>query len=255
MPKNDIGGFFVSLGLNIDKNSFETGNRLIDGVGNSFNKLIGSARNAAMVLTGTAIATGSVESASYKTATALGVTTEALDVWKASAKIAGVSADSLVSSISKIAGVQNRIKYDGSGLEQLQSQLDKLNMSYSEIQNLSADKATQKILEKAKSMLNGNNTAEIAAYVEDILGAGARDFLIKTNRRGMSISAALAEAGNRVYTNSETNENAQNFITEVRLLKQVSESMTNLLGSEVANQLTEYALACLLIIESVKLLK
>lgn len=240
MPKNDIGGFFVSLGLNIDKNSFETGNRLIDNVGNSFNKLIGSARNAAVVLAGTAIATGSVESASYKTATALGVTTEALEVWRASAKIAGVSADSLVASIGKIAGVQNRLKYDNSGLPQLQSQLDKLKMSYSEIQNLSADKATQKILEKAKSMLSGNNTAEIAAYVEDILGAGARDFLIETNRRGMSISAALAEAGDRVYTNRETNENAQNFITEVRLLKQASESMSKLLGSEVADQLTGY---------------
>ena len=63
MPKNDIGGFFVSLGLNIDKNSWETGNRIVDGMGNTFNKLIGTARNAAVVLAGTAVATGTIESA------------------------------------------------------------------------------------------------------------------------------------------------------------------------------------------------
>ena len=51
MPKNDIGGFFVSLGLALDKASFETGNRYIDGVTNGLNKLIGTARNAAVVLT------------------------------------------------------------------------------------------------------------------------------------------------------------------------------------------------------------
>ena len=90
MPKNDIGGFFVSLGLNIDKNSWETGNRIVDGMGNSFNKLIGTARNAAVVLAGTAVATGSIESAAYKTSVALGVTTEKLDLWKTSAKIFAV---------------------------------------------------------------------------------------------------------------------------------------------------------------------
>ena len=78
MPKNDIGGFFVSLGLNIDKDSFETGNRLIDGVGNSFNKLIGSARNAAVVLAGTAIATGAVESQAGKLASEIGISTDEL---------------------------------------------------------------------------------------------------------------------------------------------------------------------------------
>jgi hypothetical protein len=56
----------------------------------------------------------------------------------------------------------------------------------------------------------------------------------------MTIDQALGEAGNRVYINSETNANAQDFMTEVRLLKQASESMSKLLGSEVADQLTDY---------------
>lgn len=241
MPKNDIGGFFVSLGLNIDKDSWETGNRLIDGVGNSFNKLIGSTRNAAVVLAGTAAITGQLETAAYKTSQALGLSTEALDVWKASAKIADVNADAIVSSLRKISSVQARIKYDGSGLSQLQSQLDKLQMSYAEIQDMDAGQATQKILEKAQYMLNnGSNMLEVAAYVEDILGAGARDLLIDLDRRGLSVKQGLAEGQSKTFTNSGTNAEAQNFMTEVRLLKQAAESMSKLLGSEVANQLTDY---------------
>ena len=239
MPKNDIGGFFVSLGMNIDKNSFETGNKLVDGMGNAFNKLIGSARNAAIVLATTAVATGKVESASYKTAAALNITTEALDVWKASAKIAGVNADSLVSSISKIASVQNRIKYDGSGLTALQTQLDKLQMSYAEIKDLSADQATQKILEKAQSMIKGDNAAEIYAYVEDILGAGARDFLIEIVRQNTSVAGMLGKGQATQLTTAADNQKANDFRAEASTLQVELESMSKLFGDSVAGALTD----------------
>ncbi len=240
MPKNDIGGFFVSLGLNLDKNSFETGNRLIDGVANSFNKLIGSARNAAVALGTTAVATGAIESSAYKNATALGITTEALDLWKASAKIAGVEANALISSISRISNVQNRIKFDGSGLSQLQSQLNKIQMSYAEIMDLSADEATAKILEKAQSMLDGTNTAEIAAYVEDILGAGARDLLIELDRRNIKLPQLQAEAKKTIFTTSADNEKGSNFIKEGNTLKTELESIGKLVGDSVGGKLTPY---------------
>lgn len=238
MPKNDIGGFFVSLGMAIDKNSFETGNKLIDGIGNSFNKLIGSARNAALVLGTTAVATGAVESSARKTATALGITTEALDLWKASAKIAGVNAESLVSSIGKIAGVQNRIKYSGSGLDALQTQLDKIRMSYSEIKDLSADEATAAILTKAQGMLNGSNTAEIAAYVEDILGAGGRDFFIEMVNKNWSISDIQGIAGKTIFTTAQDNQNGANFMTEVNTLKVEAQNLSKLFGDKIAEELT-----------------
>ena len=240
MPKNDIGGFFVSLGLNLDKNSFETGNRLIDGVANSFNKLIGSARNAAVALGTTAVATGAIESSAYKNATALGITIEALDLWKASAKIAGVEANALISSISRISNVQNRIKFDGSGLSQLQSQLNKIQMSYAEIMDLSADEATAKILEKAQSMLDGTNTAEIAAYVEDILGAGARDLLIELDRRNIKLPQLQAEAKKTIFTTSADNEKGANFIKEGNTLKTELESIGKLVGDSVGGKLTPY---------------
>ena len=122
MPKNDIGGFFVSLGLNIDKQSFETGNKLIDGIGNGFNKLIGSARNASVVLAGTAIASSKVESSAYRQSVAMGISAESLEAWKASAKIAGIDANGLVTAMSRMAEVMNHLQIDGT-IEEVNSPL------------------------------------------------------------------------------------------------------------------------------------
>ena len=246
MPKNDIGGFFVSLGLNIDKNSFETGNRLIDGVGNSFNKLIGSARNAAVVLAGTAIATGTIESTSYKTAEAIGISTEALELWKATAKIAGVDANGLVSQMGKIADVMQRMKIDGSGLQDFAKKLGELGIVVDDFDlermlNLSPDDFMKEVLNYGHTALtNGADKTTVQQIIKDILGQEGMNLFINLERRGMTIGQGLNEAGQRIYTNNETNENAQEFMDEVRLLKQASESMSKLLGSEVADQLTEY---------------
>ena len=246
MPRNDIGGFFVSLGLNIDKNSFETGNRLIDGVGNSFNKLIGSARNAAVVLAGTAIATGAVESQVGKLAEQIGVSTETLELWKATAKIAGVDANGLVNSMNKVANVLQRMQIDGSGLGDFAKKLGELGIVTADIDiekllNLSPDELMKEVYQYAhEALAGGADKTQVQQILKDILGTEGMQLFIDIERRGMTIDQALGEAGNRVYTNSETNANAQVFMTEVRLLKQASENMSQLLGSEVADQLTGY---------------
>lgn len=246
MPRNDIGGFFVSLGMNIDKNSFETGNRLIDGVGNSFNKLIGSARNAAVVLAGTALATGAVESQVGKLAEQIGVSTETLELWKATAKIAGVDANGLVNSMSKVSEVLQRMQIDGSGLGDFAKKLGELGIVTADVDiekllNLSPDELMKEVYQYAhEALAGGADKTQVQQILKDILGTEGMQLFIDIERRGMTIDQALGEAGNRVYTNSETNANAQDFMTEVRLLKQASESMSKLLGSEVADQLTGY---------------
>lgn len=176
MAKNDIGGFFVSLGLNIDKDSFETGNRLIDDVGNSFNKVIGAARNAAAVLAGTAIATGAVESQTAKLAAEIGISTEALELWKATAKIAGVDANGLVGAMSNIANVVQRIKLDGAGLEDFAKKLGELgivteNLDMEKLLNLSPDELMKEVYNYAhEALINGADKTMVQQIVKDILG-------------------------------------------------------------------------------------
>lgn len=246
MPKNDIGGFFVSLGLNIDKNSWETGNRIIDGMGNSLNKLIGTARNAAVVLAGTAIATGTVESTAYKTSVALGVTTEALDLWKASAKIAGVDANGLIGSMGQLANVMNHMKIDGSGLEQFSKKLGELGIVTDKVDiakmlEMSPDELMKEIISKAQEAVkNGNNLTQVSTIVGDILGESGMNFFIELQRQGKTIDEFLAGAGGTVFTNSASNAKAADFAVEINTLKTTSESLTKLLGSEIGGELTGY---------------
>lgn len=269
MAKNDIGGFFLSLGLNPDKNSFETGNKLIDGITDSFNKLIGTARNAAVVLTGTAVAAGVVESASYKTSAKLGISTEALDLWKASAKIAGVSADGLVGSMGRLADVLNHMTIDGSGIEAYSEQLWKLGLGVEDIMDLSPEKAYEKIIataqakaEEAQKKITAatNRLAEnpqdagaqaalreaqrekqnVTVAVGDVLGDEGQNFFIELQRQGKSIEEFLYGAGKTVFTDAESNQKAAEFAVQANTLKAEIESITKLVGSEMGGVLTPH---------------
>lgn len=237
MAKNDIGGFFVSLGLNPDKNSFETGNKLIDAVTTSLNKLIGTARNAAVVLTTTAIATGSVESANYKTATKIGLTTEKLNELKAAAKIAGVNADGLVGSVGKLANVMNRLTIDGSGLEAFSQQLAELGMGVNELMGMDPDQAFAKIIETAQGKLDGTNMTRITTIVGDILGDAGADFFVELERQGKTIDQFMAGAAATQITTTADNQNSQNFAVEVRTIQTKLESISKKLGAEVGKGL------------------
>ena len=123
MSSNDIGGFFVSLGLKTDKNSFKSGVTAIDAVSAGFSKLIGIARNAAVVLATTAVASSKVASEEYRTAELIGISTTALDKWKAAASNAGVSSNGLIGSMGKLADIVHGLSFGGEGFEQYANQL------------------------------------------------------------------------------------------------------------------------------------
>ena len=274
MPKNDIGGFFVSLGLNPDKASFETGNKLVDAVGNSFNKLIGAARNAAVVLAGTAVASGMVESAAYKTAEKIGISTETLDLWKASAKIAGVDANGLVSAMGNLANVMGRMRIDGAGLEQFSKKMAELGLVVDKVDiakmlDMAPDELMTDILRKAqeasakvkkevadanKELAKNPKSADaqkrlrdaqkeqqrISIIVGDVLGEAGQDFFIALQQQGKTIDEFKAGAGRTVFTTAADNQKGANFAVEVNTLKTEIESASKLLGDAIGGELTKY---------------
>ena len=245
----DIGGIFYKLGLDTDKNSFETGIKLVDTVGNSLNKLIGTARNASVALLGISIATGQVESANFKTAAHLGMTTEALDKWKAAAKIAGVSADGLVSSMGDLSYTMNNIRL--TGIEKYADSLADLKMSTKDLQDangkwLGTEEAYIRIIEHAQKLYNETDDPQkrlqIINALQKTIGSTGADFFIDiTAHQGKSIRDFLIGAGDTVFTTTESNKNAADFATEINTIKTSVESISKLFGSEVANKLTPYA--------------
>ena len=237
MAGNDIGHFLVKLGLQPDKNSFETGNKLIDTVSTSLSKLIGTAKNASVALATTAVVTGKVESANYKTATAIGITSEKLNTWKAAAKIAGVNADGLVGAMGKLSNVMNHMTIDGSGLKAYQEQLLKLGLGIDELMNMSPDAAFAKIFETAHAALDGTNMTRITAIVGDILGAEGQNFFIEMERQGKTIDQFLAGAMKTQLTTNADNQKSADFAAEVGTLQTTMESISKKLGAEVGGGL------------------
>lgn len=229
-----LGDFFLRLGILPDKNSFETGNKLIDSVSNSMFKLMGTARNTAAVLATTAIITGKIESAELKTASALGISTKALDTWKAALKIAGGDANAFISSMSALDTKLAKLRIDGTMDKGLATNLGLLGLNYGEIAEMDADTRTQKIIEAAK-MLDDQKKASI--IVGDILGSAGRDFYEYMRLTGQSLNQVLGKAEGSIFTDENSKLDALGFTTEWNTFKTSTESILARIGSDLGKEL------------------
>lgn len=243
----DLGGLFFQLGLVPDKNSFETGYRMIDGTVNKFSMLIGTARNAANTMIAFANDAGKADSALYKTSMRLGVTAEVLGTWKAAAKIAGVSADGLVSSMEELNyALHNQW---GEGLDKYSKQLAKLGLGLDDLKDkegnfLTGDKAVKKILEYTLTQYKAAGTNEeklkIGYALSDALGESMFDLFTELIRSGMSVDELLAKAGKTQFQTPEGMEASQNFRMEWKTLEESLQSLSNYFGGELGKNLVGY---------------
>lgn len=241
MAQNNIGDFYVRIRSEIDQGSFETSNRLVDNVGNSFNKLTGSARNAFNVLGNITLQQAQIGSSSYDLSTKLNIASESLDLWRATARLTTGDAKALDSALSKLSHVKLHLDYDADGLSALQKQLDKIGLGYGEIADLDADKQLEAILEHARKLVvdSGRDKAQIAEYVKDILGPGAQQAFIKIVESGMSVSGYLeGKAGSKILTTPEDNKKVAEFQTELQELQTEIDATKKLLGADIAKLLT-----------------
>ena len=240
MPKNSIGDFVVTIAAEVDKASFETSNRLVDNVGNSFNKLTGSARNAFNVLGNITMQQTQLGGSTYDLATKINVASEALDLWRATARLTTGDAKALDNALSKLSYVQLHLNYDAAGLNELQAGLNKLSIGYGEIENLSVDEQLDYILEQARKLVvdKGENKATIAQYVKDLFGPGAQQALLSIIDSGMSVESYKAtEAKPKILTTAKDNENSAKFQKELRELQAEYDATKKLLGSNIATLL------------------
>ena len=147
----DIGGFFATLGLVVDKNSFETGNKSIDGAVNKLTSLAGTVRNVSAILGAYAVATGKIEAAELRNAAALGIEVEKLNQWKTAAKLAGVSANGLVDAMSKLESSYQDLKMGRADIG-LAEDLAQLGLNYNDVADMGADERLAVVLKTAATM-------------------------------------------------------------------------------------------------------
>lgn len=244
MPKNDIGGFFVSLGLDVDKNSFENGQKSVDSVSVSLNKLIGTARNAAVVMAAYKGIAGAVDQSkesldNLNQADIFGSSAEKLNVWRAAAKIAGADANSLISSIGKLANVMNHLTIDGSGLEAYSEQLGKLELGIDQLEGMDPADAMQKIFEAAQTKLDGSDEMKLqmTTIIGDILGDAGQELFVTLARNNQSIGSWLTGAATTQYQTNEGMEQSANFAQEVSKIKETVSSIKKAIGDNLAGVL------------------
>ena len=242
MPKNSIGDFFVTIASVIDKASFETSNRLVDGLGNSFNKLIGSAANAANTLAQTTLDTAKVGDSVQKLSAAWDISTESINLWRATAKIATTDAKSLDNALSKLSDVQNSMR-NGAGFDAFSEGLSMLAMSYDDLDGLDIDKQLETILNHAlKLNITGDiATTDIALQLENLLGQGARETFLKLVAGGFKDVASYQneKVTSRIFTSNEDYLNLEKFQEQVNIFDQSIDSLKTLFGSTLAKNLTD----------------
>lgn len=232
MAERTGGGFGIHLGLKTDKNSFQEGIKQIDNTQNAVIKLVGTIKNAApLLIAGTA---GVVETAELKASKAIGIASNELAAWKASAAAAGTSASSLVSEMTSLEQKMQGLKLGrvDTGLAQ---NLGFLNIGYGDFANMDATQRIKVVFEKAEGM---EDQQKAALLIQNILGSASADYYRYLQLSGKSLDSQLIAAQKLVFTNDDSKKKAMLFNAEIKKFGGAVKEMTMLYGSELGGALT-----------------
>ena len=232
MAERTGGGFGIHLGLKTDKNSFQEGIKQIDNTQNAVIKLVGTIKNAApLLIAGTA---GVVETAELKASKAIGIASNELASWKASAAAAGTSASSLVSEMTSLEQKMQGLKLGrvDTGLAQ---NLGFLNIGYGDFANMDATQRIKVVFEKAEGM---EDQQKAALLIQNILGSASADYYRYLQLSGKSLDSQLIAAQKLVFTNDDNKKKAMLFNAEIKKLGGAAKEMAMLYGSELGGALT-----------------
>ncbi len=237
MSSENIGGFFATLGLQVDKNSFEQGDKALSSSTNKISALVGTARNVAAVigvLGGYATATAKIEAVELRNAAALGVDVERLNDWKTAAKLVGVNANGLIGAMQKLETSYQALK-SGTADTELAKNLSYLGLNYNEVADLSADERLKVVLQTAKAM---EDQGRAAYLINKVLGQTGLDFYESMKLSGMTVDELLKKAGSINLTDKADYEKANNFSNELNETKARMEALSKSFGSKLSADFT-----------------
>ncbi len=230
----NIGGFFVSLGLVTDRKSFNDGINGIKGLETSVKKIIGTAGAAATALTGLGAAASHLETDAMKTAHAIGISYQNIDKWRTAVSLAGVSAKGLTSEMLQLENKMQRLKLGDvdSGLART---LGMLRISYGQFADMTAEQRMTAVFGSASRM---QDQRKAALLVGDALGSAAQEYYRYLQMTDRTLEDELAASQRLVFTDDRTKRDAVEFMYELKGLTSAVKSIGSLLGAEVGRQLT-----------------
>lgn len=233
---SSIGGFFATLGIKTDTNSFDKSKQSLDIVTNSVSRMMGTVRNASAVLGVLAITTGKTATAEVNLSKTIGLSTEALDNWRIAARIAGADANGLVSEMNTLEQKMLNLK-QGNVDQGLATSLGFLgfDQDYGTFAEMDAEQRVKAIFDAAKKLDDQEFAGKL---VGDILGQNARTLYLSEEVKTNGLDALLNKAQSVNFVGAEQTQNAAEFFSEFQETTEAIKSLTKSFGSDVAKELT-----------------
>lgn len=234
--------FIYNLILRQDRASFESGARALDKISNNISRMIGVARNAAVALTGLAVATAGSETKGLQTANALGITTKRLDEFKIAAKLAGVNANALVQSMAGLdkTMADYSLGKRNEGVERALGILSSQSGVSMNIENLRAMDAADRVEFIISALQRLSDKKMAASLAQDILGSTGTELLQSLDVRKMSIQTLLSKARESVLTDETSKGKAMEFSTELNETLAIMQQIGSLAGAEIGGTLSPF---------------
>lgn len=230
---DDIGGFFVNLGVKVD-NSIEKGIGKITDMTNSLSRLMGTVRNVSAASLALAGVTGAVEQEVANSAALLNTTSDVVKMWRFAVDETGASGKAFISTLT---GIESKIQDVKKGVvdEGLATALSRLGINMLDFANMEMTERIKLIFDKADLIEDKKHARDL---VGDILGAEGQKFYINLENQGKNLNEVLASAKNHIFTDIESQSNAMMFNSELKALKNMIGEISALTGSELGEVFT-----------------
>lgn len=231
------GGFFYSVKAVVDKASFDSGRQELAKLEQSGKRLIAGFTAAGAALVGAAKIAGNVAQSELKAARSIGVSTDALSKWKTAANIAGASANGLIGAM---AGIENKMQHLKTGTVDmsLAKNLGLMGIGYGDFADMDAEDRMKAVFSRADSM---NDQKLAATLVGDILGQAGREYYDSLKLSGKTLEQQQKEAQSLNFMTEKNRKEAAAFASEFNAVKEAGKSIVQLIGSDIAAQLTPLA--------------
>jgi hypothetical protein len=233
-----IGGYWTSLKLISDKNSFDKGKKALKEIGNDvkgFAKTIAKLGSlGAGGLVGFVATMSSLERRSGLLAKSLSVSGMELTSWRNTANVAGISADNLTSSMLDLEKKVNRMQL-GEVDVNLAKSLGMMGVDFGKFNNASSTDRMSLVMEKAMSMKNKKTAGEL---VRNVLGDAGKDMFTYLQMSDRKLSDILAESRALTFTTDASKKKAMEFDVEMKAVMNSGKEVLALFGSELAGELT-----------------
>ncbi len=231
------GGFFYSVKAVVDKASFESGRQELAKLEQSGKRLVAGFTAVGAALVGAAKIAGNVAQSELKAARSIGVSTDALSKWKTAANIAGASANGLIGAM---AGIENKMQHLKTGTVDmnLAKNLGLMGIGYGDFADMDAEDRMKAVFSRADSM---DDQKLAATLVGDILGQAGREYYDSLKLSGKTLEQQLKEAQSLNFMTEKNRKEAAAFAGEFNAVKEAGKSIAQLIGSDIAAQLTPLA--------------